>query len=204
MTNNVVVIDNFYEDPHSVRKLALNCEYVSGAKYNYPGYQSKKQYYTPEIVQKIENVIGSKITDIDRYTFGAFRIITKDTGSMPKVHADSVIDWAGLIFLTPDAPENNGLGFYKHKETGLVGPPTDQQSRMLGYEDSNEFERLVVRRDMADLNLWELTDVVLPVFNRLVLFRGCEYYHAPLGGSGSNQDTGRITQNFFFNEVAGF
>ncbi len=201
MNKDVIIIDQFYEEPDKVRNLAVNAEYVSGAKYNYPGYQSKKQYYTKEIVQKIENITGTNISDIERFTFGAFRVITKQTGSMPKVHADTVIDWAGLVFLTPDCPPSNGLGFYRHKETGFEGPPTDKQARMIGYEDANEFERQVVRRDMANLDLWELVSVVEPTFNRIVLFKGANYYHAPLGGSGTDAKDSRITQNFFFNET---
>ncbi|WP_340027400.1 DUF6445 family protein [Paenibacillus sp. FSL H7-0940] len=201
MEKDVFIIDNFYGDPDLVRQLAIQSDYVSGAKYNYPGYQSKKQFYTKEIVEKIENVTGVKITDINRFTFGAFRMITQATGTMPKVHADSVIDWAGLVFLTPNAPKNNGMGFYKHLETGFEGPPTDKEARFLGFEDANEFERQVVRRDMADLSKWELTSVVEPVYNRMVLFRGSHYYHAPIGGRGTNPQDSRITQNFFFNEA---
>jgi len=61
--------------------------------------------------------------------------------------------------------------------------------------------QLVARRDMADLDKWELVRQVGPVYNRLVLFRGCEMYHAPLGGIGDSPRTARLTHNFFFNEA---
>jgi hypothetical protein len=54
---------------------------------------------------------------------------------------------------------------------------------------------------MADLDRWELIGSVGPVYNRLVLVRGCELYHAPLGGIGTDALTGRMTHSFFFNEA---
>lgn len=202
VNKKIIIVDNFYSDPDAVRALAINSVYVSGAKYNYPGYQSSKRFVTNEIKEKFEELIGKQIDteSLERFTFGAFRIITKETGSMPKVHADTVIDWAGLIFLTPNAPMECGVGFYKHKETGLEGPPTDEYARELGFEDANEFEEKIVRRDMADLSKWDLHSFVGPVYNRLVLFRGGDLYHAPMSGLGESTDDSRITQNFFFNE----
>jgi hypothetical protein len=71
----------------------------------------------------------------------------------------------------------------------------------MGYEDADEFELQVIRRDMADLSAWELVSFVSPIYNRLVLFRGSELYHAPLRGFGDEPANSRLTHNFFFNEA---
>ncbi|EEM92343.1 hypothetical protein bthur0013_63200 [Bacillus thuringiensis IBL 200] len=148
-----------------------------------------------------EKLIGKEIdADPDRFTYGGFRLITEETGLMPKIHADS-IDWAVMIFLTPNAPLDKGVGFYRHIKTGLEGPPTDQKARELGFEDAAEFERAVIHRDQANLDCWELVSSISPVYNRLVMFRGRELYHAPIGGFGNSPENCRITHNFFFLEM---
>lgn len=195
-----IIIDNFYSDPDVIRQFALEEKYASVAKLNYPGYQSHKVFHSESIQKAFEKAIGKEIiVDTDRFTFGGFRLITEETGKMPKVHADS-IDWAGLIFLSKDAPLDAGVGIYRHKETGLIGPPTDAEARSLGYEDAAEFERELVYRDQADLSKWEIIFQVEPLYNRLVLFKGRELYHAPIKGFGTTPEDCRITHNFFFME----
>ncbi|KZE80764.1 hypothetical protein AV654_10420 [Paenibacillus elgii] len=200
MDTKVIVVDNFYLKPDLVRNLAIKDDYRSGAKNNYPGYESHRFFGIDTLAEVFQKLIGKQIYyNPDRFTFGGFRIITEKTGFMPKVHADSV-DWAGLIFLTPEAALDKGVGFYRHLETGFESPPTDKDARKKGYEDSNEFERQVIYRDQADLSKWELMSFISPVYNRLVLFKGRDLYHAPLGGFGENPGNARLTQNFFFLE----
>ncbi len=203
MTPDIIVIDNFYKEPDKVRAMALDSEYMSGAAHNYPGWQSVSSFGVASVRVAIEAAIGKKInTDSNRFTWGAFRLITGETGAKTKVHADSGCDWAAMVYLTPEIPTGTGTGFYQHRETKLFGPPSDAVARSLGYRNSEEFETAVIRRDMADLSLWELDSVVSARYNRLVMFRGGNYYHAPMGGTGDSAASARLTQNFFFDEVA--
>ncbi|QSB17011.1 hypothetical protein JQS43_12510 [Natronosporangium hydrolyticum] len=201
MRKRLVVVDGFYADPDAVRQLALNSAFNSADRYNYPGWQSNKALRTDALQARIEGILGRGIdVDPDRLTWGGFRLITDETGERTKVHADSAVDWAGMVYLTPDAPSSAGTGFFRHRETGRERPPTDREARRLGFADADEFEERVVRRDMADLSKWEIVSWVGPTYNRLVLFRGCEFYHAPLGGLGDRPANARLTHNFFFNE----
>ncbi|MBM7412870.1 hypothetical protein JOE38_002693 [Clavibacter michiganensis] len=202
MKSDIIVIDDFYKDPDSVRAMALGSDFMSGAAHNYPGWQSTGSFAASPIKDAIEKAIGAEIlADGDRFTWGAFRLITHETGAKTKVHADSGCDWAAMVYLTPSLPTGTGTGFYQHRETKLYGPPTDSAARDLGYRNAEEFEREVVRRDMADLSKWDIDTVVSARYNRLVLFRGGNYYHAPMGGAGEVVETARLTQNFFFDEV---
>ncbi|MCP3033466.1 DUF6445 family protein [Halobacillus sp. A1] len=200
MDKKIILVEDFYSQPDQIRSLALDEQYASVAKLNYPGYQSHKVFSSDSLRISFEKLVGNQIVvDTDRFTFGGFRLITEETGSLPKVHADT-IDWAAMVFLTPDAPADKGLGFYRHKETGLEGPPSDHKARELGFEDATEFEREVIHRDQADLSCWELVSSVSPVYNRLVMFKGRELYHAPISGFGDSPENCRITHNFFFLE----
>jgi hypothetical protein len=202
MHSRVVIVDEFYADPDAVRAFALRSDFGSAGRYNYPGWQSVKALQSGALQGAFERLLNRPIeVDAERYTWGGFRIITEATGHLTKVHADQAVDWAALVYLTPDAPMTAGTGFFRHRATGLEAPPSDALARQLGYEDADDFELNVARRDMADLDAWELVGEVGPVYNRLVLFRGAELYHAPLGGWGSTPATARMTHNFFFNEA---
>jgi len=200
-SRKIITVDGFYSDPDAVRNMALKLDYRSGAKYNYPGYQATRSAGTGKLGVAFEKLVGKPLAiDPQRFTFGGFRIVTDQTGMMPKVHADSAVDWAAIIYLTPNAQLRGGTGFYKHKETGLEGPPSDRLARKMGFEDAIEFENQIVRRDMADLDAWDLVSYTAPVYNRLILFRGNQLYHAPLGGFGNTIQDGRLIHIFFFNE----
>ncbi len=83
------------------------------------------------------------------------------------------LGWVGLIYLTPDAPDDSGLTLWDHPDPKL------RYSWM--QDDPN----------------WKCVDVFGPVFNRLILCRG-DVPHAGGRGFGDNPATGRIYQTFFF------
>ncbi|MEV8327650.1 DUF6445 family protein [Kitasatospora sp. NPDC056731] len=202
MLRKLIIVDDFYADPDKVRTRALSTDYADITPTDYPGLQSRYSLRTDALARAFNELVQARIcSDPARFTWGGFRCVTEASGRGTKVHADIAIDWAAMVYLTPDAPMEAGTGFFRHRETGVEAPPTDRQARALGFRDASDFDDKVVRRDMADLSKWEQTGWVGPVYNRLVLFRGSEVYHAPLAGCGSDAATGRLTHNFFFNVV---
>jgi len=201
MNNKVIIVDDFYTKPHSVRERALTSQYANISPTDYPGFASKLTLETDSLKKLFSDLVGAELyVDTARFSWGGFRFITEESGRLAKVHADVAADWAGMVYLTPDAPMKAGTAFFRHMETGFASPPTDRAARALGFADASEFDDQVVRRDKADLSKWEQITRVGPVFNRLVLFRGSEFYHAPMGGCGDSPDTARLTHIFFFNE----
>ena len=201
MKSRVIVVDDFYAHPDKVRAQALNSAYANIEETDYPGYSSKVRLDAAMLRQRFGELISAEINvDNSRFTWGHFRFITEETGARAKVHADVAVDWAGMIYLTPEAPLRAGTGFFRHKETGLEAPPSNRQARALGYSDAQEFDDRVIRRDKADFSKWQRTTAIEPRYNRLVLFRGSEFYHAPMGGVGHDPKTARLTHIFFFNE----
>jgi hypothetical protein len=219
MRSKVIVIDNFYGDPDKVRAHALSValqnapqekdsgafprsHFANIAMTKFPGFTSKEKLDSRRLRQNIGEVVGTDLNlDKSRFTWGGIRFITEETGKAPIIHADTAVDWAGMIYLTPGAPNSAGTGFYRHKETGLAGPPSDREARAMGFVDASDFDDKIVRRDKLDLSKWDLISYVAPAYNRLVLIRGGEQYHAPMGGCGDSPQTARMTHVFFFNEV---
>ncbi|WP_051864385.1 DUF6445 family protein [Streptosporangium roseum] len=197
MRSRFIVIDDFYSDPDAVRAAAVQCSFTSMGRYNYPGWQGSRALTSAAIWTAFEQAIGADLVrDETGKAFGAFRLISEESGQAPKIHADSQSDWAGLVYLTPNAPASCGTGFYRHRKTGLSGPPVRREPAGGSWDLDRIF-----RGEMADAAKWELIGQVAPVYNRLLLFRGRELFHAPLGGQGTRPEDFRLTQIFFFDEV---
>lgn len=186
MKTNVIVVDDFYTNAEKTREFILQQEFT--VRGNYPGFRTKS-YATEDIKQYFEDIIGKKISWFqikdDTYN-GCFQYTTKDMDSW--VHRD-VTDWAGVIYLTPDAPPDAGTAFFRHKETGL-----EMVTKDTSKEDEEKMDN-----DSNDMSKWEMIDFVGNKFNRLILFRG-DRSHRSMTYFGDNKYNGRLFQLFFFNE----
>jgi hypothetical protein len=185
MQVNLIVVDNFYNDVDSVRKLALSQEF--SIRGNYPGLRTKS-FLTDSAKDVINSIVfhaSGGVTDWlldennDGYT-GSFQICTASDRTW--IHSDYNNMWAGVCYLTPNAPLSSGTAFYIHKETG--------NTKSMG---TNDF-----REDSYDYTKWEMVDKVSNIYNRLILFRG-NLFHASLDYFGTNLENGRLFQTFFFN-----
>lgn len=178
MNLNLMIIDDFYVNPDSVRSYALSQEF--GVKGNYPG--SRTLPYLPDDVKSaIEFWMmphSGRVTNWfeDQGYTGAFQIATSVDRTW--IHADHYNTWAAVCYLTPDAPYTGGTGFYRHKESG-------------------EFFRTDRDYEGYDYTKWDLFDRVGNKYNRLIIYRG-NLFHASLDYFGDNNYNGRLFQTFFF------
>lgn len=177
MNLNLLVIDNFYADPDSVRNFALSQEF--SVKGNFPGMRTKS-FFTEDVKQAIEHYMqfAGKITNTyekSGYT-GAFQVATAMDRTW--IHSDPYNMWAGVCYLTPNAPHTSGTGLFRHKATGNYRK-VDQDYE--GY----------------DYTKWDLFDVIGNRYNRLIIYRG-DLFHASLDYFGDSVNNGRLFQTFFF------
>lgn len=187
---DLIIIDNFYSNVDEVRAFALQQDFnVDG---NYPGHRTKP-FVNQSIVDYISKAIGAEadidINNQDTYC-GAYQYTTAKDRTW--IHADGWNEWAGVCYLTPDAPVTGGTGLFRHKPTGEYKMPR------LANGDRNEQLMAVINDDAQDYTKWELTDVVGNKYNRLVLYKG-DYFHASLDYFGKDKYDGRLFQTFFFN-----
>lgn len=194
MANSLQIIDNFYDNADEVRAYALTKDF--GVKGNYPGHRT-----APDLNDGVRDYISSHIEpmngkilwpdphDIESYC-GSFQYTTARDRTW--IHADSGTTWAGVLYLTPDAPLSGGTGLFRHKATGLCTLPR--------FENGDIDEELLTKiyEDAQDMTKWEMTDRIANVYNRLVIYRG-DYFHASLDYFGKDIYDGRLFQTFFFN-----
>tara|TARA_E500000178_G_scaffold196695_1_gene194757 strand:+ start:7261 stop:7860 length:600 start_codon:yes stop_codon:yes gene_type:complete len=182
------IVDNFYSNPLETREYILKQEFK--LRGNYPG-QRTLSYANEEIKSIIQEWIypfAGKITDFridksENNSNGAFQYTTSHDRSW--IHHDEC-DWAGVLYMTPDAPVNSGTGLYKFKDGTRFGC----ESRLKG--NSGE-----ISDSSQDITKWELVDKVGNIFNRLVIFNS-DSYHMSMDYFGYDKYTGRLFQVFFF------
>jgi len=117
MRTNVIITDDFYTNPLEVRQFALGQEFkVRG---NYPGARTEPMVNDSirDTIQALVLNAGGRITSFpnDGYN-GSFQITYAWEKSW--IHADSFNTWAGVCYLTPNAPLTGGTATYRHKPTG--------------------------------------------------------------------------------------
>jgi hypothetical protein len=109
-----------------------------------------------------------------------------------------LVDWTAVVYLTPDPDPSCGTSFYRHKGTGLYGPPNRHQMKNFNFDDFTDYENQVVEKDTLDPTAWEVVRDVENRFNRCVMFRSSELFHAHSRAFGIDRTSARLTQNFFF------
>jgi hypothetical protein len=191
METQLLITDQFYNDVDALREFALQQDF--SIKGNYPGNRTIS-FLNDSIKETIESIIEPHAGKVvywseDQYT-GAFQYTTSYERSW--IHADSTTNWAGICYLTPNAPHTAGTGIFRHKETGLIRAPKNEDGTV------NRELMNYIGKDSQDMTKWDLVDIVGNVYNRLVLYRG-DLFHMSLDYFGTNLYDGRLFQTFFFN-----
>jgi hypothetical protein len=191
---SLIVIDDFYANPIEVRNFALNQKFnITG---NFPGFRTKS-LLNDTIKEAIQCIIGPFAGEIVDWfddgaesSCGAFQYTTEEHHSW--IHTDGAVRWAGVLYLTPNAPPSSGTGFYKHKKTGL------EKFIHLTEKPTEKDLTHPYLIDYKDVTKWELTDIVSNKFNRLILYDATTF-HKSLDYFGKELHDGRLFQVFFFN-----
>jgi len=189
MKTNLIITDNFYNNPDETREWALKQEF--GVVGNFPGQRTPPVGW-PGLRKSIQDIVrhaAGNITRWDTEYTETFQYTTKKDSSW--IHADYTTMWAGVLYLTPDAPVSGGTGLFKHKETGYIHAP-----RLVnGSYDLEKMKK--TDRDAKDFSKWDMTAMVGNMYNRLVLYRG-DMFHTSLDYFGKDKYDGRLFQTFFF------
>jgi|TARA_R110000744_G_scaffold140858_1_gene252166 hypothetical protein len=188
MNVQTYVIDNFYNNPDEVRQYAMEQDFQTIG--NFPGKRTGN-FVNEDIKQTIQNIIkpaAGNITNWETQYNGCYQLATSYDRSW--IHCDATTGWAGVLFLTPNAPLTAGTAIYRHKETGLTSWKYNEHTK----EENNTAAPLL---ETQDFTKWDLVDSFANVYNRLILYRG-ENFHTSLDYFGTNLENGRLFQTFFF------
>ena len=187
------VVDNFYQDPHAIRDLALNQPFFPGE--GAVGSRTRKQFLFEGLKESFQEVLQEKIQDhtpegTGWYDVGINGRFQSCPGGTPSVfHCDSQ-KWAAVIYLTPDAPPEGGTSFYRHKATKV------HHNSQIDWSLKDE-DNVFNQKTLLDPSPYEQVDTVGNIFNRLVIFDG-GLIHSGVNYFGWDLHTSRLFHIFFF------
>lgn len=181
------IVDNFYDEPNSVRKFALDVPYFEGGiGRGFIGRRSQEQYLFPGLKERFEQIMGKKITGWEGYDMNG-RFQAAWAGEPLVWHCDSQ-QWGGMLYLTPEAPYQCGTTLYAHKKT---------RARTY-YDQGWDAAWVNVPGDPhLDGTPFEPVDVLGNVYNRLVIF-DASCIHSASEYFGTVMENARLWQMFFF------
>lgn len=184
--NGVWIVDNFLKDPDAMREFALAQDYQVNrdGEQGYIGTRTIKQFLFPGLKEEFERIIGRPIARWEDHGMNG-RFQTAQAGDPLVYHCD-LQSWAGMLYLTPDAPYQCGTTTYAKKGTDI---------RHLSHPDIYSCFHPESRN--FDGTLFEPVDVFGNVYNRLVIFNA-GYLHSASEYFGFNQHNSRLWQMFFF------
>jgi hypothetical protein len=181
----VWIVDNFYRDPDAIRNMALEQEYDQGGigKY-YIGNRTKQQFLFPGLKEEFEYIMNRRIEKWEEHGMnGRFQVCREGE---PLVYHCDPQRWAGMLYLTPNAPYQSGTSTHALKGTDV---------RHLSHPDIQKCFRPGSQN--LDRTIFEPVDTFGNVYNRLVIFNA-GYLHSATDYFGYNNDNCRLWQMFFF------
>ena len=180
----IIVVDNFYDDPDLVRELALKQEFNPDLRYH-KGRRTSKKFFPVQCKQIFEGLLGRRITNWIDYEYnGVFQFCTAED---PLVYHSDTQSYAAAIYLTPDAPLESGTTFYRsrrHPEIRKINLDSPLYNNVFkhGFYDKTQFETV---------------DIVGNVYNRLAIWDS-RIIHSASQYFGNNLENSRLFHLFFF------
>jgi hypothetical protein len=199
MSVGLLLIDNFYRDPDSIRSHALKLKYTAQAR-NLPALRST----TTLLPQEAKAIFQSTLNiDLKKEALripvnGCFQLMLKSHEKTSYVHADRSAQWAALVYLSPLNEPNGGTVFYRHKLTGLTEMPEVNKINKIanGFGLSQEELKLLLKSDAKNSKKWIETDRIEFRYNRFILYNS-KLFHKNGKTWGTDVKTGRLTHCFF-------
>jgi hypothetical protein len=201
----VTIVENFYENPNAIRKFALAQKYrfrheEGDIGYVYPGCRTKDLY---ELDKSLQEKVLKKfisvfhISEHDRMQWAissSFQIVSEQY-KKGVIHTDTNTIFAGVLYLTPNAPLDSGTSLFR-KNT------TFSQEKYQQASDQNEarFKSGEIAMDNGFHSMFDEVVRINNVYNTLILFEG-DTFHAANNFFGSTMQDSRLAQVFFVNRI---
>lgn len=192
---SVLVVDDFYQDPHYVRDLALSLTY-SRRRGLFPGYEAAVSLDTTALAAALSGLVEEGCGLLDAYRDNFVFSVAAPEDFPPHValqppHVDPLsrhgIALAALVYLNLPHQCRGGTALYTHRRTGqaLLPRPDDPELAEImasfGVTTFDDLRRLLYERTPSTAmppgdyfrqlgEEWQQTCLVEMKFNRLALY----------------------------------
>ena len=201
----VTIIENFYENPDAIRKFALEqkytfCHEVKDIDYVYPGCRTKDlsnldKALFDKICTKLVSVFHNAENDHMRWLITtSFQSVSAEYGQ-GVIHTDHNTIFAGVLYLTPDAPLSSGTSLFKKNNNF---DEKKYQQALVDNDDRFKTGEIVMRTEYHCM--FDEIVRVNYVYNTLIIYEG-RHYHAANQFFGKTLEDSRLAQVFFVNKI---
>jgi hypothetical protein len=211
MKKDIIIVENFYEDPLKVREYALN-----ELKNNYYAPYGNSTWYASKFKEwnecpfKSSEFLINRLNDItnEEIDLDFWRKSYPPHGSKEdSIRGDKSCKWNCSFHNKPLIGQKLGQGVHNHvtdtwnsvEENGWVGliylnPEAPIDTGLFLWENKDQQKNYDW---MTPEENWKLIDSLGAVFNRLILCRGSKP-HSGSDGFSNTLEEGRLYQTFFF------
>lgn len=201
----VTVINDFYDNPDAIRKFALAQKYKfrheeGDIGYVYPGCRTKDLF---ELDKNLQEKIFKKFVSIfhisehDRMQWAissSFQIVSEQY-KQGVIHTDTNTIFAGVLYLTPNAPLDSGTSLFRKNVTFSQG-----KYQLASDQNEVRFKSGEIAMDTSFHSMFDEVVRINNVYNTLILFEG-DTFHAANNFFGNTLQDSRLAQVFFVNRI---
>ena len=201
----ITVINDFYENPDAIRKFALAQKYTFRHEeheldYVYPGCRTKDLHDLDSALQalvlkKLVSVFHLAEHDLMRWGISSSFQSVSEIYKEGVIHTDTNTIFAGVLFLTPNAPLNSGTSLYRKNASF-----NESKYKQACNQNTERFKTGQIVMKNSFHSMFDEVVRVNNVYNTLILFEG-DIYHAANKFFGSTLNDSRLTQVFFVNKI---
>lgn len=199
-----VVIENFYEKPDQIRKFALKqkftyCHQLKNIDYVYPGCRTEELFALDKdlyekVCKKLISVFHNSKHDYMQWAISTSFQIVEEKFDFGVIHQDTNTIFAGVLYLTPNAPLDSGTSLYKpnklfNEENYQAALRQNDVNFKTGHPVSAEYH-----------TMFDEVLRVNNVYNSLILFNA-QTFHAANKFFGDSLKNGRMAQVFFITKI---
>ena len=218
MSNNFIFhsisVDNFFRNPDFIREWGLSLDFKPDANGNWPGERSK---LIGDIDLDLNNFILSKIfschlnlnlekikwkeSSITFQKIKKFSNAKDDIKNIGWIHKDYDVNFAGLIYLTPNMNVNSGTSLYSlKKEFENKGDSLYYNQKVKLYKDKEYNEKMYKKELLLNNNMFVEKTRYYNIYNRMISYDANEYHGA--NGFYNETDDERLTMVFFVKDIS--
>ena len=201
----VTVINDFYDDPDAIRQFALAQKYTfrheeKDLDYVYPGCRTKDLHeldgaLQAAVLKKLVSVFHIAEHDLMRWAISSSFQSVSEIYKEGVIHTDTNTIFAGVLYLTPNAPLNSGTSLYRKNASF-----NQKQYQQACDQNTERFKTGKIIMDTSFHSMFDEVVRVNNVYNTLILFEG-DMYHAANKFFGKTLDDSRLAQVFFVNKI---
>jgi hypothetical protein len=201
----VTIISDFYENPDAIRQFALAQKYKFrheevGLDYVYPGCRTQDLHVLDPslqamVLKKLVSVFHIQEHDLMRWAISSsFQSVT-EIYKEGVIHTDTNTIFAGVLYLTPNAPVDAGTSLYRKNASF-----NESKYKQACDQNAENFKTGEIVMDTGFHSMFDEVVRVNNVYNTLILFEG-DMYHAANKFFGTGLDDSRLAQVFFVNKI---